>query len=82
LLERVEFESFWLGSPAFADVFVGCEALQGLQPPSVVVGGDEVGKVSFELIVSIVMVALDGRFLDRAVHALDLAIGPGMLDLG
>ena len=31
---------------------------------------------------SIIMVALDGRFLDRAVHALDLAIGPGMLDLG
>jgi resolvase-like protein len=31
--------------------------------------------------VSIVMVALDGRFLDRAVHALDLAVGPGMLDL-
>ena len=28
------------------------------------------------------MVASDGRFLDRAVHALDLAIGPGMLDLG
>lgn len=27
------------------------------------------------------MVALDGCFLDRAVHALDLAIGPGMLDL-
>jgi hypothetical protein len=82
LLERVEFESFWLGSPAFADVFVWCEALQGLQPPSVVVGGDEVGKVSFELVVSIVIVALDGRFLDRAVHALDLAIDPGMLDLG
>ncbi len=68
-------------SPAFADVLVGCEAFQGLQPPSVV-GGDEVGKVSFELIVSIVMVALDGRSLYRAVHALDLAIGPGMLDLG
>ena len=31
---------------------------------------------------SIVMVALDGRFLDRAVHALDLAIGPGVLDPG
>ena len=31
---------------------------------------------------SIVMVALDGRFLDRAVHALNLAIGPRMLDLG
>lgn len=34
------------------------------------------------MIVSIVVVALDGRFLDRAVHAFDLAIGPGMLDLG
>lgn len=34
----------------------------------------------FELIVSIVMVALDSRFLDRAVDALDLAIGPGMLE--
>src|SRR6516225_7861137 len=34
------------------------------------------------LIVSIIMVTLDGRFLDRAVHALDLTIGPRMLDLG
>jgi hypothetical protein len=82
LLERIEFESFRLGSPAFADVLVRRQALQGLQPSSVVVGVNEVGKVCFELIVSIVMVALDGRFLDRAVHALDLAIGPGMLDLG
>ena len=40
------------------------------------------GKVSFELIVSIVMVALNGRFLDRAVHALDLTVCPRMLDLG
>ena len=82
MLERIKFESFWLGSPAFADVFVGREALQGLQPTSVVVGVNEVGKVCFELIVSIVMVALDGRFLDRAVHALDLAVGPWVLGLG
>ena len=52
------------------------------QPPGVVVGTDEVGQVCFELIVSIVMIALDGGFLDCAVHALDLTIGPGMLDLG
>ena len=31
---------------------------------------------------AIVVVALDGGFLDRAVHALDLPVGPGMLDLG
>jgi hypothetical protein len=77
LLERIKFESFRLGSPAIADVFVRREALQGFQPPSVVVGVDEVGKVRFKLIVSIAMIALDRRFLDRAVHALDLAIGFG-----
>jgi hypothetical protein len=45
----------WLESPAFADVFVRREALQGFQPSSVVVGVDEVGKVSLKLIVSIVV---------------------------
>ena len=39
-------------------------------------------EVGFELLVAVVVVALDGGFLDRAVHPLDLAIGPGMLDLG
>lgn len=34
------------------------------------------------MVVSIVTVALYGRFLDRAVYALDLATGAGMLDLG
>ena len=38
----------------FADVFVRREAFQGLQPPGASAGADEVGKVSFELIVSIV----------------------------
>ena len=28
------------------------------------------------------MIALDGRFLDRPVHAFDLAVRPWMLDLG
>jgi len=72
LLERIEFDSFWLGSPASADAFVRREALQDHQPPNVIVY--EVGEVSFELIVSIPVVALEGRFLDRAVHPLDLDI--------
>jgi hypothetical protein len=44
LLERIEFESFWLGGPAFADIFVRREASQSFEPPSVVVGVDEVGE--------------------------------------
>ena len=35
-----------------------------------------------QLVVIVVVEALDGRFLDRAVHPLDLSVGPGMLDLG
>jgi len=31
---------------------------------------------------AIVMVALDRCLLDRAVHSLDLAVDPGMFDLG
>jgi hypothetical protein len=51
----LEFEAFWLGGPAFADVFVRREAFQSFEPPSVVVGVDEVGEVCFELIVPIVI---------------------------
>lgn len=36
----------------------------------------------FELLMAVVVEALDGRFLDGPVHAFDLAIGPWMLDLG
>lgn len=35
-----------------------------------------------KLIVAVVVIVMDSRFLDRAVHAFNLAIGPGMLDLG
>ena len=35
----------------------------------------------FELSVVVVMVAMDGRILDRAVHPLDLTVGPRMVDL-
>ena len=31
---------------------------------------------------SVVVITLDRRFFDRAVHPLDLAIGPRMVDLG
>ena len=34
-----------------------------------------------QLVVAVVMVAPDGRLFQRAVHALDLAIRPGMLPL-
>lgn len=35
-----------------------------------------------ELFTAFVMEALDGRFLDRSVHAFDSSVGPRMLWLG
>ena len=38
--------------------------------------------MGFQLIVGLIVVALDRRLLDGSVHALDLAIGPRVADLG
>ena len=81
-MDRIESESVRVVCPDFADVFVGREAFEGLEPPAVVVGIDEVGEVALGLPVAVVVIALDGGFLDRPVHAFDLAVRPGMLDLG
>lgn len=82
MLERIEDESLWLGSPDLADVFVGGEALQGLEPAGEVVGSDEVAEMVTELLMAAVVEAMDGGFLDGPTHALDLAVGPRMLGLG
>ena len=82
LLERVSFESLWLGSPGFADELVWGEACEGLEASGEVVGVDEVAQVGAQLIVGLVEVAFDGGVFDGAVHSLDLTIGPRMLDLG
>jgi len=63
-------------------VLVGREALESLQTPSKVVGINEGLQVLSQLVVAVVVVALDRGFLDRAIHALDLSVGPGMVGLG
>ena len=82
MLDRIESESFRLGSPAFADELIGCEPSKGLQPAAEVVGCDEVSEMGFELGMVVVVEALDRRVLDRAVHPLDLTIGPWMAWFG
>jgi hypothetical protein len=48
----------------------------------VVVGIHEELQVNSQLLVAVVVVALDRRILDRAVHPLDLTVGPRMVYLG
>src|SRR4051794_37756421 len=52
-----------------------------LEPATEVVGRDEVIEVPPELLVAVVVIALDGGILDGAVHPLDLAVGPGVVHL-
>ena len=59
----IECESFGLDCPDFADVFEGCEALEGLEATSVIIGVDEVVEVGVKLLVAVVMIAFDGGLL-------------------
>ncbi len=82
MVEWIEPELTRVFCPAFADVFVRCEAPQGFQPLGEVVGRQESGEVLAKLVVAVVVVAADGRFFERSIHAFDLAVGPRVIDLG
>lgn len=72
-MDWIEFESFWLFCPDFADVFVRREAIEGLEPPRIIIGVDEVDQVGLELLMAVIVIAFDGGLLDGPVHALHLA---------
>jgi hypothetical protein len=78
----IEFEASRFFCPDGADVFAGCETFEGLESSSEVVGMDEVGERLSQLLVSFVEEALEGSVFEGAIHAFDLAVGPGMLGLG
>src|SRR5271170_202482 len=81
-MDRIENKSIGFLLPAFADELVGCEATESLQTFGEVVSGDEVGEVCSELLMVVVVIALNGGLFDGAVHALHLTVGPGMIGLG
>ena len=79
-MDWIESESIGFICPAFTDEFIWRQPLEGLQSPPVIVGIDEVIEVLFQLVMIVVMIPFDRRFLDCAVHAFDLAIGPWVFD--
>jgi hypothetical protein len=66
----IKVEAFWLICPAFAVELIGRQAFEGFQFSAINVGVDEVMDVSFELVVAVKMLALDGCLFDRTVHTL------------
>jgi hypothetical protein len=77
---RIEPELIRVFCPAFADVFVRCQASKGFEALGKVGGGQEVFEVFAELIVAVVVVAPDSGILNCPVHSLDLTIGPRVTD--
>jgi hypothetical protein len=79
---RVEPEALRFACKYLADVLVRGEAAQGLEPAGEVVSGEEVAQVAPQLVVGVVVIAPDRRVLERAVHAFDLSVRPGMARFG
>ena len=67
--------------PAFADELVRGQPFEGLETAGEVVGIDEVGEMVTQLVVTVIVIAMNSGLLDGAVHAFDLAIGPVTLRL-
>src|SRR3546814_12566893 len=81
-MDGTDSEAFRLFGPELADVFVGGEAFESLEPLGKVVGGKDICEVRPQPVVAVVVVAANGGLFDRSVHAFDLTVGPGVLRLG
>src|SRR5436305_15220596 len=79
---RIQPEAFRLLLPTLADVLVGRQPPQGLETFGEVVGREELSEMFPELLVRLIVIALDRRLLDRTIHPLDLSVRPGMIDFG
>ena len=81
-MDYIESEPLRSDSPPFADKLIGRHAFEGLQPSPKIVGVDEVIEVIPQLIMGVVVEALDDSVPDRPVDALDLAIRQRVFDCG
>src|SRR5437868_13418046 len=81
-MDRIENESSGLFCPGTADVFVRGKAFQDLETTGEIVSGDEVDQVGSELVVAVIVIAVEGRLFDRVVHLLVLSTGPWVMGLG
>jgi hypothetical protein len=60
----IESKSARVVLPAFADVFVRSKSVESFESSCEIVGGDEVEEMDLKLIVAVIVVPLDGGFLD------------------
>src|SRR3954447_14800933 len=79
---RVDPEGCRVIGPGVLDGLEGCSPSERLEVLGEVVGGDEGEDMGLEAFQVFVVERLYGRVVDGPVHALGLAIGPGVVRLG
>jgi hypothetical protein len=81
-MERIDRKSFWLFLPALTDVFVGRKASKGFESLGEVVSLLEGLEMCLQMLMGLLVAFLHRHFLEGAVHRLELAVNPGITDLG
>lgn len=79
---RIDSEALWVFRPGLTDHLEGCAPSQGLEVSGEALGHHKDQHVRFQRCEVGIVEDLDRGLFDRPVHALDLAVGPGMVDLG
>jgi hypothetical protein len=78
----IDCKALWVFLPAWTDVFIGGKPSKSFESFGEIVGHQEGVEVLFEVLMRLVIEFFDGGFFEGAVHALDLAIRPGMMGVG
>ena len=78
----IDSKAFWFFLPALTDVFIWGKSPQGFKSFSEIVGHQEGVEVLLEVLMRLIVIFFDRGFFEGAVHALDLAISPGMIGFG
>ncbi len=81
-MDRIESKSIGLILPTFANELVCSKTAESLESFGEIVGSDEVIEVGAQMLMAVVVVALNSGLFEGAVHALDLTVGPGMVRFG
>jgi hypothetical protein len=79
---RIHGKAFWLFVPAVTNIFIGREPFEGFKSFGEVISHQESVEVLFQVPMGLIIVFFDRGVLESSIHALHLAISPGMIGFG
>ena len=79
---RIHGKAVGFFGPALTDVFIRGESFERFEALGEVVGHQESIQVLFQMVMGVIVILFHGGVFERAVHAFDLAIRPGMIGFG